>query len=132
MSPQIAIEFADRIRLQFDCPELNPDTVEELHGNIENRWQAKAVCRTVVDDAWFPEPTQPVLRSAAVARCCPCPVRRSCLAFALSEGENHGVWGGTTDVQREALRLDLASGVSVGDVLDSATVRPAYLWAEPA
>ena len=59
-------------------------------------------------------------------------MRRSCLAFALSEGEDYGVWGKTTEVQRDALRIDLANGVAVDDVLDSATVRPAYLWRRTA
>ncbi len=95
-------------------------------------WRNEAACRSVLDDSWFPAHGQPALAAAAVARCAACPVRRSCLAFALSEGEDYGIWGGTTQVQRDALRIDLAEGVSVNDALDSATILPAHLWCHTA
>ena len=119
-------------RPQLSVPALSDDLREQLTDNVSNGWQDSAACGSVIDDAWFPELCQPSLRSAAVRRCGRCPVRRSCLAFALAEGEEYGVWGGTTEVQRDALRIDLADGVAVVDVLDSATVRPAYLFRRTA
>ena len=111
-----------------DLLELSAAHQVELAANIRRGWQAKSACASAADDRWYPDRTDTQLRGAAVARCAICPVRRSCLAFALSHGEQHGVWGGTTDIQRTALRIDLSQGVSVADVLDSATIRPAYLW----
>lgn len=32
-----------------------------------------------------------------------CPVQAECLAFALDTGEEHWVWGGTTETEREHL-----------------------------
>lgn len=120
------------IRPQLPVPALSDELREQLAGWVSNRWQDRAACRFVTNDAWFPDLCQPSLRSAAVARCGRCPVRRSCLAHALAAGEEYGVWGGTTEVQRDALRIDLADGVAVVDVLDSATVRPAYLFRRTA
>lgn len=115
-----------------DRPELTANQRENLVANVRSGWQAHGVCDAFTNDTWFPDQTDTGRRRDAVARCVPCPVRRSCLAFALSEGEDYGIWGGTTDVQRRALCLDLANGVSVADVLDSATIRPAYLWSATA
>ena len=39
----------------------------------------------------------------ALAMCTSCPVRDTCLAYALDH-EHHGIWGGTLPSQREALR----------------------------
>lgn len=39
----------------------------------------------------------------AKAYCAACPVRAECLSFALSSGVEHGVWGGTTEEEREAV-----------------------------
>lgn len=121
-----------RLSVRLDAPIVDERLRAELAAHVTNGWQGSAACRARIDDAWFPEMTEPGLRAAAVACCVVCPVRRSCLAFALSAGEEHGIWGGTTEVQRDALRIDLAGGVAVVDVLNSATVRPAYLWRRTA
>jgi hypothetical protein len=121
-----------QLELRLDVPELADQLRAELAAHVQPGWQAMAECRSVADDTWFPDPSETALRAAAVARCTYCPVRRSCLAYALSEDEQHGIWGGTTDVQRDALLADLADGVPAADVLDSATIRPAYLWRQTA
>ena len=115
--------------LRLAAPALSHEQRSQLAEQITSRWTSRAACVGAVDDTWFPDSAQPMKRAAAIARCVACPVRRSCLASALATAEDHGVWGGTTEIQRDALRVDLASGVAVHDVLDSATVRPAYLWA---
>ena len=132
MTTHTAAQVPYQLELRLDVPDLTDDQRAELAAHVLDGWQGMAECRSVADDTWFPDASQAELRAAAVARCGFCPVRRSCLAFALSEGEDYGIWGGTTDVQRDALRLDIADGVSAVDVLDSATIRPAYLWRRTA
>jgi WhiB family redox-sensing transcriptional regulator len=39
----------------------------------------------------------------AIQWCQECPVKAPCLEYALSRGEVHGVWGGTSE--RERVRL---------------------------
>lgn len=120
-----AVQVPGQLELRLDVPALTDDQRAELAVHVLLGWQAMGECRSVADDTWFPDSGQPELRAAAVSRCGFCPVRRSCLAYALSEGEDYGIWGGTTEIQRDALRLDLADGVPVVDLLDSATIRPA-------
>lgn len=132
MTGRTPVQVPGQLELTFDVPDPTEDQRAELAAHVVDGWQAMGECRSIADDTWFPESTDAEHRVAAVTRCSFCPVRRSCLAFALSEGEDYGIWGGTTDVQRDALRVDLADGVPVVDVLDSATIRPAYLWRHTA
>ncbi|WUJ75780.1 WhiB family transcriptional regulator [Kribbella soli] len=83
-------------------------------------------CRSVADDSCFPEPGQAT--AAALDRCSFCPVRRSCLASALANDEEFGVWGGTTEIQRDVIRTDIAAGVPIVDALDRSTLLPELLW----
>jgi WhiB family redox-sensing transcriptional regulator len=126
------VQVPGQLELRLDVPELTDELRAELAVHVLDGWEAMGECRSVADDTWFPENGQTALRAAAVSRCEFCPVRRSCLAHALSEGEDYGIWGGATDVQRDALRVDLVDGIPVEDVLDSATIRPAYLWRQTA
>jgi Transcription factor WhiB len=132
MTTRAPVQVPGQLELRLDVPELTDDQRAELAAHILPDWQTMGECRSVADDTWFPDPAQAALRAAAVGRCGFCAVRRSCLAYALGEGEDYGIWGGTTDVQRDALRVDLAEGVPVVDVLDSASIRPAYLWRQTA
>jgi hypothetical protein len=127
-----APQVPGQLELRLDVPALTDDQRAELAAHVLDGWQGMAECRSVADDTWFPDAGQAEPRAAAMARCGVCPVRRSCLAFALSEGEDYGIWGGTTDTQRDALRLELVDGVPVVDVFDAATLRPAYLWRQTA
>ncbi len=71
-------------------------------------WSAFAACRGL-GDVMFPDGDEcsPVYRRGAeIARavCAGCPARASCLGHALTAGEDHGVWGGTTPEERRAMR----------------------------
>lgn len=53
-------------------------------------------------DLFFPEPGQTEQTEQAKAVCAGCPVRESCLRFALRHAVD-GVWGGTTEDERRAI-----------------------------
>ncbi len=66
-------------------------------------WQARAACRGVDPDLFFPERTtsnQDVERAKAV--CGSCPVRDECLEYGLHD--EFGVWGGRAGGDRKKLR----------------------------
>lgn len=64
-------------------------------------WRERSVCASVDPDLWFPDPGS---SSAAAKRVClGCEVRTDCLEYALEHGER-GIWGGTTENQRRAIR----------------------------
>lgn len=117
-----------QIELVFDVPALTDELRAELTAHVLPGWQAMGACRSVADDTWFSEPTDTTVKTTALDRCSFCPVRRSCLAFALATGEEYGVWGGTTELQRDVLIRELVDGAAVVDALDGATLLPEFLW----
>ena len=64
-------------------------------------WMENAVCRQTDPELWFPE----LGSSGRVAKqiCQQCPVLEQCLAYAL-EHQERGIWGGTSEKQRQQLR----------------------------
>jgi WhiB family transcriptional regulator, redox-sensing transcriptional regulator len=70
-------------------------------------WRDDAACLHADPDLFFPVGTAgPALRQVEEARrvCLACPVRVPCLQWALNQGVSSGMWGGTTEEERRALR----------------------------
>ncbi len=70
-------------------------------------WRALAACMTADPDLFFPiSPAGPARDQVTQAKaiCAGCQVQRPCLDFALRTGQVHGVWGGTTEEERQRLR----------------------------
>ena len=63
-------------------------------------WPARASCRGTNPDALF---VQGAAQNRAKMVCRTCPVRTECLAEALDNGLEFGVWGGMTERERRAL-----------------------------
>ncbi|MEV8373986.1 WhiB family transcriptional regulator [Kribbella sp. NPDC056861] len=115
-----------QLELVFEVPALTADQRAEVAAYAVPGWASMGECRSVADDSCFPDPGQAT--AAALDRCSFCPVRRSCLASALANDEEFGVWGGTTEVQRDVIREDIAAGVPIADALDGSTLLPELLW----
>ena len=70
-------------------------------------WREIAACRDADPDLFFPVGTAgPALRQIEEAKriCRACPAQARCLAWALDHGVGSGVWGGTTQDERRAIR----------------------------
>jgi len=72
-------------------------------------WQNAAACRYGPLDLFFgPEEEQqhekPVREAAAKKVCASCPVRAACLDDAVTTGIRFGVFGGTGEDERQAIR----------------------------
>lgn len=70
-------------------------------------WRAYAACRHADPGLFFPVGTDlaaHVQVSRAKLVCAGCPVRSACLDWALANGRETGVWGGTAAGERRALR----------------------------
>jgi WhiB family redox-sensing transcriptional regulator len=63
-------------------------------------WATNAACRSSDPDALF---VQGAAQNRAKAVCMACPVRTECLADALDNRVEFGVWGGMTERERRAL-----------------------------
>jgi WhiB family redox-sensing transcriptional regulator len=71
-------------------------------------WTRRAACLHADPELFFPEGAGPrCLDQVRLAKkwCASCPVLDDCLIWAVSTGECHGVWGGTTPDERRLLRL---------------------------
>ena len=67
---------------------------------LSNDWAAHAACRTTDPDTLF---VQGAAQNRVKAICLGCTVRTECLADALDNGVEFGVWGGMTERERRAL-----------------------------
>jgi WhiB family redox-sensing transcriptional regulator len=71
-------------------------------------WQLRGACRDEDSSLFFhPEgergPARAAREVAAKAVCARCPVADHCLRHALATREPYGVWGGTTEAEREVI-----------------------------
>src|SRR6267378_7042504 len=81
---------------------LRPDVPETTHGGqMETTWMTEGKCRELPPSMFFPSDGVGV----EVARriCAECPVRAACLEYALRNGIDHGVWGGTSERERRRI-----------------------------
>lgn len=68
----------------------------------DTEWMRGGLCAQTDPEEFYPAVGQNAGPAKAV--CAVCPVRDECLAYALSRGERHGVWGGHSERERRALR----------------------------
>jgi WhiB family redox-sensing transcriptional regulator len=73
-------------------------------------WRDHAACRDADPELFFPDgdPTSARAQVKAAKQICRgCPVRTTCLNWALTGGQQHGIWGGLTEDQRRSLHRGL-------------------------
>ena len=70
-------------------------------------WMQHALCAQTDPEVFFPEVGESVEPAKRVCR--RCDVRVQCLDWALQHGERYGVWGGTSERERRALRREEAA-----------------------
>lgn len=72
----------------------------------DTSWMTRGACITVDPDVFFPDRTsrRPDIDAEALAICAACPVRVSCLRYAIDGEEKHGIWGGSTEKDRRKFR----------------------------
>jgi WhiB family transcriptional regulator, redox-sensing transcriptional regulator len=64
-------------------------------------WMARARCRDLPPEIFFPTDGGGVEVARRV--CAACPVREPCLEYALAEHIAHGVWGGASERARQRI-----------------------------
>ncbi|MEV5903152.1 WhiB family transcriptional regulator [Streptomyces sp. NBC_00015] len=72
-----------------------------------DNWREHAECRNEDPDLFFPIGTSgPALLQTEQAKavCRHCPVREQCLEWAMETDQTLGVWGGTGENERRALK----------------------------
>ncbi len=103
-------------------PYLDPaggPTVDQLD---DTNWKLRGRCTGQAEVPWFDRVNSRATRTGQ-AVCRGCPVRRTCLAYALTFDEEFGVWGGYTAEQRAPMLAAMRDGFTLGEVLDIALTR---------
>lgn len=86
--------------------------IEEIRKPLKLRepmtWMERGVCRNAPQEQFFPEKTfgGNAYKKVIETYCNVCPVKNSCLNFALDNFEL-GIWGGTTTRGRTAIRAKM-------------------------
>ena len=102
----------------WKAPKVEDPDETPGFGLMPGKWADKAACKgDLWPDAWHPGDNlanNAQMATYALAKCKECPVRRDCLAFALTAGPRacSGVWGGTTAEQRRLLLQKSQVGVT--------------------
>ncbi|MER5384941.1 WhiB family transcriptional regulator [Streptomyces sp. NBC_00647] len=82
-------------------------------------WSDRGLCRTADPDDLFVEGAA---QNRAKMLCSGCPVLTECLAYALDQRIEHGVWGGMTERERRALLRRRPTVTSWRSLLETARV----------
>ena len=72
-----------------------------------DHWRSDSACRDTDPDLFFPVGTtgQALVQIERAREVCnQCPVKRDCLEFALETNQDSGIWGGTSEEERRAIR----------------------------
>ena len=71
---------------------------------MDDSWKAKAACRGMNTELWYPKQNGGHPYTLPRQICLGCDVRPDCLAYILTlesrEGPRHGMWAATTPEQR--------------------------------
>lgn len=111
--------------LDIDDPDITPHTAPDAAPETATgtplgsskpraaggRWQHYAACRDQDPELFFPIGSAgPALTRTAEAKsvCAACGVKRMCLQWALDSGQDFGVWGGTSEDERGAMKARTA------------------------
>ncbi|WP_171107978.1 MULTISPECIES: WhiB family transcriptional regulator [unclassified Streptomyces] len=84
-------------------------------GENATYWRERAACLRVDPDLFFPIGSGDLTLEQideAKAVCGRCPVVEQCLDWAVRAGHVEGIWGGSTESERRAMRRREARGVS--------------------
>ena len=78
-------------------------------------WRTRAACAGRSPTLWFPEGSgHGAATQEALATCKRCPVQAECLTHALDTPEHHGIWGGLTEAERNAMTGRARCGTTAG------------------
>ena len=88
----------------YEVTEPDYFDIAGLLARTRPTWMDKGACRDYPQSWWFPSRTGVDDSRKAKMICSTCPVRTECLDYALANGEYHGIWGGSSERQRQRMR----------------------------
>ena len=96
--PGVDAALIERFSRSGTLPAMHTDTLTPP----DLAWQEEALCAQTGETSSSPSPAA---RSGEAKRICGlCPIRATCLEYALTHDMRFGVWGGLSEKERHALR----------------------------
>ena len=85
---------------------------------MTEEWMPRGRCRDMAPGTFFPSDGVGVEIARRI--CADCPVKSPCLEYALRNGIDHGVWGGTSERERRriARRRRMAAAAVLEPIAD--------------
>ena len=84
----------------FDVATTGRHLTVDIAADLRNKtWMGLAKCKTMEPEQFFPHDANGVREAQQI--CAICPVKLACLAYALDNQLNDGVWGGTSEQERQ-------------------------------
>lgn len=71
---------------------------------VATNWRVRSACKEEDPELFFPIGTAVLQIDEAKAVCRRCPVMERCLQWAMDSGQEHGVWGGTSEDDRRRMK----------------------------
>jgi len=71
---------------------------------LKLEWMDAGACNGEEPNLFFPEKGEMGKVRKAKLVCKECPVQKQCLRYALKDRDIVGIWGGTTDRERQTMR----------------------------
>lgn len=105
--------YADDTPVTFRRPptraaRITPTSLAEYTATFTEPWRQFALCIDQPPSFFFPESAE---SNAPAKRICEmCAVRLDCLDYAITTGQEFGIWGGTVGKERTSIRKMVASG----------------------
>lgn len=89
------------VRIPTPANGLQPFTFETKTSELaRGHWRQQAACKDVDPELFFPSAGEGYKVDEVKSICSCCPVRAECLQFAQDMVTEHGIWGGTSNVER--------------------------------
>jgi WhiB family redox-sensing transcriptional regulator len=86
--------------MPINITTVSPGTTHRIEHELS--WQEGALCAQTGADFFFPAPGASTREAKRL--CGACDGREACLAYALTNDERFGVWGGLSEKERQQLR----------------------------
>jgi WhiB family redox-sensing transcriptional regulator len=113
--------LANRLRTagyRYDTGEVERDArLREMKEHLRSTlltwgepWMADAICAQTDPEAFFPEKGGSTREAKRV--CMSCPVRETCLEWALARGEYFGIFGGKSERERRKIAKERKAGLA--------------------
>lgn len=92
-------------------PDLSPTSLAEYEAVFLQEWRKESLCIDQPPDLFFPEHSESNVPAKRI--CEMCAVRYDCLQYAIDTNQQFGIWGGTVEKERGALRKMTAAGMDL-------------------